>query len=162
MSVYKIWTPSSNFVYIGQTVKPLNVRLSEHEIHYGGWLTRGCRKYYITSFEILKYGDYRMELLETVDDPSILNSREIFHINNSLSVNIIHNKNVSLSTFLCPCGKTVDSSNRYGHSRSTIHRRDIRELHFNSDSRIYFINLYKQSRINKLPIPNGITLCIDC
>ena len=161
MSIYKISNSENDFVYIGQTVYTIYNRLSKHETDYGSWLSRGCRKNYVSSFEILKFKDYKIELLETVDDNTLLDDRETYYINHIQCVNIIHNKNLSSPTFLCPFGSIVDSGIRYKHTKSPVHRRVLRELHSKTNSRLYFIKLYKDSKIEKIPIINGITLNIN-
>ena len=160
MSIYKITNSENNFVYVGKTDRTLCSRLSKHENDYGKWLNRGCRRNYLTSFEILKYTGYKIELLEIVEFPSLLDEREKYYINHIECVNIIHNKNISSPTFLCPCGETVDSTFRFKHSKSRTHRRTIKEVHSKSKSRLYFINIYKNSKIEKIPM-NGLTLNID-
>ena len=160
MSIYKITNTSNDFVYIGKTVKSLQERLSEHELDYGGWLNRGCRRDYISSFEILKFDNYKIELVEKVEDCSLLSAREKYHINHIQCVNLLHNRNISSSTFLCTCGETVSSIDRYKHTKSPSHRRALREIHSKTKSRLDFINLYKSFRTEKIPITGGITLDI--
>ena len=160
MSIYKITNSENEFVYIGKTVKSLQERLSEHELDYGGWLNRGCRRYYVSSFEVLKFDNYKIELVEKVDDYSLLSEREKYHINDIQCVNLLHNRNLSSSTFVCTCGETVGSSDRYKHTKSPSHRRALREIHSKTKSRLYFINLYNSFKTEKIPITGGITLNI--
>ena len=162
MSIYKITNNENDFIYIGKTLKTIYHRLNEHEVDYGAWLHRGCRRSYISSFEILKHTGYKIEVLETVDDTSLLKEREKYYINHIQCVNIIHNHNTSSATFLCPCCKTVDSDKRFKHNKSQTHRRIIRTIHSNSKNRFYFIQMYKNSKIEEIPVVGGITLNIDC
>jgi hypothetical protein len=162
MSVYKISNSENSFVYVGKTLDSIYRRLSEHEKDYGGWLSRCCRKNYVSSFEILKFNGYKIELLETVDDMTLLSDREKYHINNMQCVNIIGNKNLSMPLFLCPCGEFVDATIRYKHVKSPAHRQSLRDSHSKSNTRQQFIKMYKDSKIKNIPeIPNGITLNID-
>jgi hypothetical protein len=63
--IYKIVSDSIDKIYIGSTVKTLEERLERHETSYENWFNLDFnKKYYCTSFEILKYGDYKIELLE--------------------------------------------------------------------------------------------------
>ena len=144
MSVYKITNSENDFVYVGKSERGLDLRLRGHELDYGGWLHRGCRKCYLSSFEILRFNDYKIEPVEIVDDGD-LSSREIYHINSIPCINIIHNHNVSTSTFLCPCGETVPTNIRWKHNKSSRHRKSLKQLHLNSPSRQKFIDLYKSS-----------------
>ena len=161
--IYKITNGENDFIYVGQTVHTLYSRLSKHEIDYGGWLNRGCRRKYLSSFELFRFSGYKIELIETVDDNSLLDEREKYYINTLNCINITHNNNVSSHTFLCPCGTIVDSTNRRKHTKSPAHRRAIRELHSKTNSRVHFIKIYKNSKIEIIPeILNGITLNIDC
>ena len=156
--IYKIVSPSIERIYVGSTVKSLNERLEEHERDYGGWLSRGCRKYYLTSFEILKYGDYKIILLEDVIDDTLLN-HEKKHINNNDCVNIIHNKFTEIEKFNCVCGKEVLSVNRYKHCKSALHRKILRELHSGLKNKSFFIQKYRNSQIMVTQQP-GITITI--
>jgi|TARA_B110000503_G_C6937305_1_gene325371 hypothetical protein len=61
--VYKITTPSSNRFYIGSTCQPLWKRLSEHSSRFVQWnIDSGMP--YCSSFKIISYLDYKIELLE--------------------------------------------------------------------------------------------------
>ena len=78
--IYKIVSPSIDKIYVGSTVKTLEMRLDEHEKDYGCWLYRGCRSGYLTSFEILKYGDYKIELIEEDYDEDEWNNQTMEEI----------------------------------------------------------------------------------
>ena len=62
--IYKIKSSLTDTIYIGSTSKTLEKRLSIHKSKYKAWL-KDNTKYYITSFEILKFNDYVIELIET-------------------------------------------------------------------------------------------------
>jgi hypothetical protein len=158
----KILTNTQNdFVYVGKTFDNIYNRLNRHELDYGAWLNRGCRRSYVSSFEILRFDGYKIELIESVEDETLLSSREKYHINNTECINIRCNRNVSSPTFLCPCGEVVSSIKRYIHNKSSAHRKRLRELHSKTDSRHYFIKMYTNSKIvNTYGIENCITLDI--
>ena len=60
--IYTIRSDSTDKYYIGSTTQPLSKRLSKHKEHYKIYLNG---KYHnITSFEIVKYDDCYIELLE--------------------------------------------------------------------------------------------------
>ena len=61
--IYKIWSPSTDDVYVGSTCEPtLARRMAGHRKSYRHWKKTG--KHYLTSFEILEHGDARIELIE--------------------------------------------------------------------------------------------------
>jgi hypothetical protein len=62
INFYKITSTNTDKVYVGSTEKDINERLNQHETHYRLFKDGKCR--YITSFEILEYKDYKIELLE--------------------------------------------------------------------------------------------------
>ena len=161
MSIYKITNTQNDFVYVGKTFDNIYSRLHRHELDYGAWLNRGCRRGYLSSFEILRFSGYKIELIESVDDRALLTERERHYINCIKCINIQSNKNVSSPTFICPCDAVVSSIKRYKHNKSSAHRKRLRELHSKTDSRLYFIKMYTNSKIvNTYGIENGITLDI--
>ena len=60
--LYTIRSNQTNNFYIGSTTQPLCKRLSDHVMKYKKWLE--TNKIFVTSFEILKYNDYYIELLK--------------------------------------------------------------------------------------------------
>jgi hypothetical protein len=71
--VYELLCLETGLRYIGSTFHELHWRLSMHVAHYKQRLAGG--KQYTTSFEILKGGKYKMNLLEMV----ACNTREELH-----------------------------------------------------------------------------------
>ena len=63
--IYCIVDNTSNHVYIGSTTRALDARLESHLIDYEKFL--GGSQKYMTSFDIFKNNDYRIELLEEVN-----------------------------------------------------------------------------------------------
>ena len=60
--IYSIRSYQSNDVYYGSTVQPLTKRLSAHKNNFKRWKNE---KYsYVTSFDIIKYNDCYIELVE--------------------------------------------------------------------------------------------------
>ena len=72
MKIYKIIDNTNGNVYIGKTTRNLKERLRKHKCD------KGC-----SSREIIKNGDYRIELIEETDD----DSRERYWIENTECVN---------------------------------------------------------------------------
>jgi hypothetical protein len=61
--VYKITSPNTDKIYIGSTTKSLKERFTRHMASYKSY-TNETGTQYITSFEILKFGNINIELLE--------------------------------------------------------------------------------------------------
>jgi len=60
--IYKIWSPSTELVYIGSTVKTLKARFGGHRRSYNQF--KNGTKGWTTSFSILEFGDAQIELIE--------------------------------------------------------------------------------------------------
>ena len=60
--IYKITLNSTDRIYIGSTQKSLQTRLSQHESKYNIYLSGETN--YLSSFEILRLGDFDIELIE--------------------------------------------------------------------------------------------------
>lgn len=74
--IYSIRSYQSPDIYIGSTIQPLYKRLSGHKKNYKRWKNGKYR--YTTSFEIVKYSDCYIELVEDYKCENIteLNRRE--------------------------------------------------------------------------------------
>ena len=59
--IYTIRSHQTNKYYIGSTTQSLSRRLGKHHVNYKKYLKDNTK--YISSFEILKYSDYYIELL---------------------------------------------------------------------------------------------------
>ena len=68
-----------NAIYIGSTEKKLNQRFSEHKADYKRWLAG--KYHYVTSFELCKYSDCRIELID--DNPEYRTTPELVKIERS-------------------------------------------------------------------------------
>ena len=141
--IYKIISDSTCKIYVGSTVKTLEQHLEEHQENYANWFNSEFNGNYCTSFEILKYGDYKIELLE--DYPCFF-TRELLKLegcyqlqNYSLCVNIViagknqlDFKNFKFDDcYICSCGKKMRNkykTRRY-HTKSESHKLKIKEAH---------------------------------
>ena len=85
--IYTIRSHQTEYIYIGSTCSPLHKRLHYHKSDYKKWIRTGNK--YMTSFEIMKYDDAYIELLEDYPCPSKthLNRREGRFIRNMDCVN---------------------------------------------------------------------------
>jgi len=86
--IYKIYSDSCKEVYIGSTMqKYLSSRWASHKHKYKEHLRN--RYNYVSSFEIIKHGDAKIELLETYyfDDRKELFQREGYYQNHFNTIN---------------------------------------------------------------------------
>jgi hypothetical protein len=60
--IYAIRSYLTSKIYIGSTTQELSKRMTHHRWNFKYWQTNGDK--YLTSFEIIKYGDAYIELLE--------------------------------------------------------------------------------------------------
>ena len=142
--IYKIVTAHSNEIYIGSTINSLEYRLYSHIEKYNGWINRKFKKGYCSSYEILKYGDYKIELLEDYPfvDLKDLQKREGWYQLNSICVNLliagyrpidIININENL-LYHCICCKLLICNTypkRLLHLRTSAHRKNRNNIHKN-------------------------------
>jgi hypothetical protein len=83
--IYKIISKNSDKIYIGSTYKLLKDRLLEHEIDYNNY--KLCKYNYVSSYEVLKYGDYAIKLIEDLGsvDRKALESKESIYIKQNIN-----------------------------------------------------------------------------
>lgn len=88
--IYKITSPSTNDIYIGSTINLLCLRKTLHKYHYKLYLEN--RFNYIKAFDIIKYFDWKIEIIEYYPVNSIkkLHQREGWFIKNT--PNCINNR----------------------------------------------------------------------
>ena len=92
--IYKIVSNKTGLVYIGSTCKTLPQRIAQHERDYKQYLKMGKRyNVYMTSFKILKDGNYQIQLVENYP---CKNSREKYWIEKPNCIN----KNIPTQTHL--------------------------------------------------------------
>ena len=142
--IYKIVSGKSCKIYIGSTVRTIEERLKEHEKDYANWFNVEFKCGYCTSFEILKYGDYKIELLEEYPCSTFteLRKREgYYQINNYYNcVNTticisrprgLNNKIDDNELYTCYCGRTIQNKwkTRRKHISSFIHKFIVQENH---------------------------------
>jgi hypothetical protein len=176
--IYKLSSGNYDKFYIGCTTVSLEERLNKHIESYEEWLTSNFETSYLSSFEILKYVDYRIELIE--DCPQIIGwsllKREQYYqkINYKDIVNInISGKGVNDNYILadtkdiytCSCGAIMTNyyKIRKTHSLSNMHRKKIREIHIQmvSNNPNFEIIEIEQKPIEIIYENEGITLNIN-
>jgi len=62
--VYALRSSETDECYIGSTIEPLNERFRRHGNHFIQWLSGMEHSHYITSFELLKFDDCKIELIK--------------------------------------------------------------------------------------------------
>jgi hypothetical protein len=60
--IYSIRSYQTDLIYIGSTTQPLSKRLSKHRCDFNSW--KNNIGGYVTSFEIIKFDDHYIELIE--------------------------------------------------------------------------------------------------
>ncbi len=86
--IYKLISNQTDLVYYGSTIEErLTNRLGGHRCSYRNWLND--KKNYMTSFEIIKYDDCKIILVENFpcNTKYELTAREQFYIDNNLCCN---------------------------------------------------------------------------
>lgn len=81
--IYKITSPSTDKVYVGSTTLTLSLRFCGHKCDYVRWKS-GFHNY-ISSYEIVKYDDCQIELIENFpcSGKKELSVRERYYIDNT-------------------------------------------------------------------------------
>ena len=83
--IYKLTDNTNGDIYIGSTKRTLHLRLQDHQYRYKETLKKPERK--MSSFSIIKNNDYKIELVEEVDDENLV-EREKYYFNNTNNINI--------------------------------------------------------------------------
>jgi hypothetical protein len=93
VNFYKIVSTNTYKVYVGSTVKTLSERMSGHIYDYNQF--QEYKQHYVSSFDILDFKDYSIQLIETKDCKDIDECRTIerYHIlNTPTAINIYINQ----------------------------------------------------------------------
>ena len=144
--IYKISSPQSKKYYIGSTCMDLEDRLSYHKWGYRNWL-KDPKNGYCTSYEILMYGDYKIELIEKnilcKDINDVLNIERKYQLENSKEiVNAIVAGGRPRTTWInedkiyeCNCGRAFQNKYRtlWVHRHSKNHKESLIEKHVVED-----------------------------
>ena len=87
--IYKIVDNTNGNIYIGSTIQKLNERLRKHKWDYKKYLEGNS--HFVSSFEIFKNNDYKIELLEDYpcNSKKNLETKEREFIENNICVNKI-------------------------------------------------------------------------
>jgi hypothetical protein len=138
--IYQITSPQSDKIYIGSTAKKyLSARLGSHCSHMNR-LARGVGKTYITSFEILKFKDAKILLLESLPacksrDELRAREQDWITANKPICVNQINavqppdafEKYMKIVTICGGCGISYSNRNKARHLKTSRHIRKTAE-----------------------------------
>jgi hypothetical protein len=153
--IYKITNEENDYVYIGSTILTLNQRLAEHIDGYNAWIKRNYRRRYVSSFEILRFKGYKIELIENFECTNNemtkneyikeLRKREGYYQLTNKCVNIIIANGRPADViyidndefYKCPCGRSIVNTyyHKIKHLKTALHRKKIKELHTLSQNR---------------------------
>ena len=149
--IYRIVCNITNRVYIGSTTKTIEQRLKRHEQSYKQYLNKTYS--YVSSYEILKEGNYRIESIEELHNLTrkqlLLRERLNIESNECLNkvkrpsrteeetkaykkvyreVNKDKIKECKGRICICDCGKQYTHDHKSRHERCKVHQDYIKSL----------------------------------
>ena len=142
--IYKIVSSETDKIYIGSTIRTIEQRFLHHISDYKMWM-KDNTKGYMTSYEILKHGNYKIELIECVNVETRQDLLKLEgkyqRLNESKIVNLIIaggdiirkeklienpiKKEIVESVYdkyLCSCGSIYSEHKKLRHIRTKKHR----------------------------------------
>ena len=158
--IYTIRSHQTNKYYIGSTIQSLSKRLTGHRSNYKKYLTNNDNEY-ASSFEILKYSDYYIELLLAYpcNNKDELHRREgelirqhksdvvnifiagrtdkEYNEDNKIRIkqyrldNLVQIKERVKLCIICECGTIINKYHKQQHLKSNIHTTNINNLYLN-------------------------------
>jgi hypothetical protein len=138
--IYKIVSESTGKIYVGSTKYTLQERLLRHVNGYRLWVYNDFKRNYCTSFEILKYGNYKIELVEDNISDVDLKKREGYYqsIDFYVCVNTYiecgrprHTKIDDHEFYTCYCGRMMQNKykTRFKHIHTYAHKLFLKTIH---------------------------------
>jgi predicted GIY-YIG superfamily endonuclease len=129
--IYKILDNTTNMIYVGSTCYSLENRIKNHESSYKTY-QRGKKANNLTSYRILKNGNYKIELIENFpcENSKQLFQREGYYIRKykSEGLNVV-NKTIlgvkSKDKFNCDCGGRYTGGTKSQHQYTQKHKKYI-------------------------------------
>ena len=145
--IYKLVSFQTDKVYVGSTCSLLSKRFYEHKMKF----KKSHDKLNLTSFEILKYADCDIILLEDFpcENRNQLHARERYYIESLSCVNkniptrtrkeyAINNKDklnaLKRVKHDCECGSKYTSTHKSDHAKTKRHKKFIEEKQSNEQS----------------------------
>jgi len=137
--IYTIRSHQTDKFYIGSTTQKLSKRLVGHRTKFKCW-KNGTIKYKTSSFEILQYDDYYIELLEEFPcaNKMELDRREGFYIR--------ENRDICVNCFVA--GRTIKEY--YEDNKDKIKKREAQYRNDNKEKISKRMTLYYQNNKEKL------------
>ena len=138
--IYSIRSPQTDQIYIGSTCSPLSKRLNQHKTNYKRYLNE--KHYFVSSFDIIKFDDVYIELLEECpcENREQLRKREgeLIRINNCVNKKIEgrtkqeyqqeyrqQNKDKFNDKINCECGGYYTYLHRARHLKTLKHQNFV-------------------------------------
>ncbi len=129
--IYKIVSSECDGCYIGSTVRQLNQRFSLHKYHYKRYSAGHFN--YLTSFEVLKFADARIELIhegvfDSKEDLETFEGETIRTTPNAVNKCIVGRTRQEWNNTkcVCPtCGGKYTLANKAVHCRSKKHQNAV-------------------------------------
>ena len=146
--IYKIVSDQTDDIYYGSTKQPLCKRLYDHRNHYKRY-TNGTFNY-VSSFEIVKYNDCQIFLVEQIDEcrsKEELHARERYYIENFESVNIQHPNRTDKEYYQDNKEKIKEY---YQDNKDRIIKRQKEHYQDNKDRIIKKVKEYRQKNKEKI------------
>lgn len=115
--IYKIVSKNTDLIYVGSTTQTLKQRLKHHIYDYNRY--KKGKHFYISSFKILEFGDYEIQLIKCV---SVENLKELGKIEGDimkLSLNNIVNKKIE--------GREKGETNKIYYNKNIVKIKKLRD-----------------------------------
>ena len=127
--IYKIVSSECDGCFIGSTIQQLSKRFSMHKTHYKRY--SAGKDHYLSSFEVLKFADARIELIhegvfDSKEDMETFEGETIRTTPNALNKNIAGRTRQEWLNIqcVCPtCGGKYTIASKARHSRSKKHQK---------------------------------------
>ena len=137
--IYSIRSYQTELIYIGSTFGTLRQRLFQHKRDFKKFNLQKSR--YVSSYEIVKYDDAYVELVETYENVNKMElhrfegehirkikcvnkqisgqTRKEYYINNKDKIKEYYEiyKNIILEKYLCACNKSLSIGNKARHNK---------------------------------------------
>ena len=112
--IYLLKSNHTNDIYIGSTIQGLNVRFTKHKFDYKRYMNGNY--HYVSSFEIMKYDDAYIQLLE---DFPCNNKKELHRREGELMKKMVCvNRKVE--------GRTRDEKNKRRRDKAQLERHNLK------------------------------------
>jgi hypothetical protein len=141
--IYKIWSISTDEIYIGSTTQTLSKRIGGHRTKYKSYQNGKYR--YITSFKILEYGDAKIELIEKFECKckDELTAREGYYIRKMECVNKVIPGRTQKQYYLDNKEQLKQYYKQYHKQYRLDNKEQLKQYHKQYDKQYYQTNKEK-------------------